>query len=83
MVRYYSIKQTFTKLSNIHRACLRRFKDSRLLLSAAINLLGGLLHIPHSERDVWSQMEEMDFPVVQYPPGAEAAGYWQADYEVL
>jgi len=29
------------------------------------------------------QMEEMDFPVVQYPPGAAAAGYWQADYEVL
>ena len=27
------------------------------------------------------QMEEMYFPVVQYPPGAAAAG--QADYEVL
>ena len=27
------------------------------------------------------QMEGMDFPVVQYPPGAAAAG--QAGYEVL
>ena len=27
------------------------------------------------------QMEEMDFPVVQYPPGAASAG--QAGYEVL